>query len=272
MTTEEIEARAQRAQDLFKQGYNCSQAVFASCADLYDMKDEALALRLSASFGGGTGRMRMTCGAANGMFMLAGLECGSATPHDNEGKMGNYKRVQQLAGDFKAKYGSLICAELLGLAPKGQLFIVWTLGSLSSVSWSDMHLLLPIIVLGLVFVLLALKPLNGLLLGEDYARGLGINVSRTRLYIVLATGLLAGGVTAFCGPIAFIGVAVPHIARGLFRTSNHRITVPASALLGACLLLVCDVLCSLFTYPLPISTVSALFGAPVIIWIILKQK
>ncbi len=120
MTTEEIEARAQRAQDLFKQGYNCSQAVFASCADLYDMKDEALALRLSASFGGGTGRMRMTCGAANGMFMLAGLECGSATPHDNEGKMGNYKRVQQLAGDFKAKYGSLICAELLGLAPKGQ--------------------------------------------------------------------------------------------------------------------------------------------------------
>lgn len=153
-----------------------------------------------------------------------------------------------------------------------KLFIVWTLGSLSSVSWSDMHLLLPIIVLGLVFVLLALKPLNGLLLGEDYARGLGINVSRTRLYIVLATGLLAGGVTAFCGPIAFIGVAVPHIARGLFRTSNHRITVPASALLGACLLLVCDVLCSLFTYPLPISTVSALFGAPVIIWIILKQK
>ena len=87
-----------------------------------------------------------------------------------------------------------------------------------------------------------------------------------------ARALLAGGVTAFCGPIAFIGVAVPHIARGLFRTSNHRITVPASALTGACLLLVCDVLCSLFTYPLPISTVSALFGAPVIIWIILRSK
>ena len=89
---------------------------------------------------------------------------------------------------------------------------------------------------------------------------------------MLATGLLAGGVTAFCGPIAFIGVAVPHIARGLFRTSNHRVTIPASALIGACLLLVCDVLCSLFTYPLPISTVSALFGAPMIIWIILKNK
>lgn len=153
-----------------------------------------------------------------------------------------------------------------------KLFIVWTLGSLSSVGWGDMELMLPILAIGALFVLLSLKPLNGLLLGEDYARGLGINVSRTRINIVLATGLLAGGVTAFCGPIAFIGVAVPHIARGIFRTSNHRVTIPASAVIGACLLLVCDVLCSLFIYPLPISTVSALFGAPVIIWIILKNK
>lgn len=116
---QEIERRAAKAQELFKQGYNCSQSVFAACADLYGIHDEALALRLSASFGGGTGRMRMTCGAANGMFMLAGLHNGSATPHDNEGKMANYAFVQQLAGDFKAQYGSLICAELLGLAPKG---------------------------------------------------------------------------------------------------------------------------------------------------------
>ena len=153
-----------------------------------------------------------------------------------------------------------------------KLFIVWTLGSLSSVSWADMRLLLPILLLGMLFVILAVKPLNGLLLGEDYARGLGINVQRTRLYIVLATGLLAGGVTAFCGPIAFIGVAVPHIARGIFHTSNHRITIPACTLIGAGLLLICDVLCSLFVYPLPISTISALFGAPIIIWIILKNK
>lgn len=120
MNEQQIESRAQRAVELFKQGYNCSQAVFAACADLYGITDEALALRLAASFGGGTGRMRMTCGAANGMFMLAGLHNGSSTPHDNEGKMANYAFVQQLAGDFKAKYGSLICAELLGLAPKGQ--------------------------------------------------------------------------------------------------------------------------------------------------------
>lgn len=153
-----------------------------------------------------------------------------------------------------------------------KLFIVWTLGSLSSVSWGDMQMMVPILLLGTLFVLLALKPLNGLLLGEDYARGLGIHVARTRVYIVLATGLLAGGVTAFCGPIAFIGVAVPHIARGIFQTSNHRVTVPACALIGACLLLVCDVLCSLAVYPLPISTVSALFGAPIIVWIILKNN
>lgn len=120
MTEQEIETRAQRAVDLFKEGYNCSQAVFASCADIYGIEDQDLALRLSASFGGGMGRMRLVCGAASGMFMLAGLHNGSATPHDNNGKMENYAFVQQLAGEFKGKYGSLICAELLGLAPKPQ--------------------------------------------------------------------------------------------------------------------------------------------------------
>ena len=118
MNEQEIESRAQKAVELFKQGYNCSQAVFASCADIYGIKDENLALRLAASFGGGMGRMRLVCGAASGMFMLAGLHNGSATPHDNEGKMANYAFVQQLAGDFKSRYGSLICAELLGLVPK----------------------------------------------------------------------------------------------------------------------------------------------------------
>lgn len=121
MTEQEIEIRAQRATELFKQGFNCSQAVFTSCADLYGITDEQLALRLSASFGGGIGRMRLVCGAASGMFLLAGLQNGSSTPHDNEGKMANYTYVQQLAGEFKGKYGSLICAELLGLAPKGSI-------------------------------------------------------------------------------------------------------------------------------------------------------
>ncbi|MCM1034486.1 MAG: C-GCAxxG-C-C family protein [Paludibacter sp.] len=119
MEKEDILRREQRAEDLFRQGFNCSQAVFAACADLYGI-DETLALRLSASFGGGIGRMRQTCGAACGMFMLTGMYNGSATPHDNKGKMRNYQTVQHLAEEFRAYNGSLICAELLRLAkPEG---------------------------------------------------------------------------------------------------------------------------------------------------------
>lgn len=151
-----------------------------------------------------------------------------------------------------------------------KLFIVWTLGSLSSVGWTELLILTVTLLVGAVLVLVLVKPLNGLLLGENYARALGVNIERTRTTIVVATCLLAGGITAFCGPIAFVGVAVPHIARGLFRTSNHRVTTAASALVGANLLLICDILCNAFTYPLPISTMSALFGAPIIIWIIIK--
>ena len=152
-----------------------------------------------------------------------------------------------------------------------KLFIVWTLGSLTSVGWEEMRWLVPIVLVGTLCVILLIKPLNGLVLGEQYAEGLGINLRRVRLLMVVATGLLAGGVTAFCGPIAFVGVAVPHIARGLFRTSNHHLTVPATALVGANLLLVCDAIAGAFTYPLPISTVSALFGAPIVIYVILKK-
>lgn len=120
ISEQEIENRIVRAQALFEQGFNCSQSVFAACADLYGIADESLALRLSASFGGGMGRMRMTCGAACGMFLLAGLQNGSATPGDKEGKMQNYALVQNLAAQFKAENGSLVCAELLGIAPRPQ--------------------------------------------------------------------------------------------------------------------------------------------------------
>ena len=153
-----------------------------------------------------------------------------------------------------------------------KLFIVWTLGSLSSVGWTELLILAVVVLFGAVLVLCLVKPLNGLLLGENYARALGVQVERTRTLIVVATCMLAGGITAFCGPIAFVGVAVPHIARGIFRTSNHRITIAASALIGANLLLVCDILCNAFTYPLPVSTMSALFGAPIIIAIIIRKR
>lgn len=120
MTEQEIELRVEKAKELFKQGFNCSQSVFAACADLYGIEDQALALRLSASFGGGIGRMRQTCGAACGMFMLAGLENGSAVPGDDDGKKANYAFVQDLAAKFRDENGSLICAELLGIAPRPQ--------------------------------------------------------------------------------------------------------------------------------------------------------
>ena len=153
-----------------------------------------------------------------------------------------------------------------------KLFVMWTFGSLSAVTWNYMTVLLPVVLVGLGLAFYLQKKLDGLLLGENYARGLGISITKTRFLIVFATGLLAGGITAFTGPIAFVGVAIPHIARGVFRTSLHRILLPACVLLGASLLLVCDIISQMPTYTLPINTISALFGAPIIIWIILKRR
>ena len=115
MTEQEILNRVERAKELFHQGFNCSQAVFAACADIYGI-DEPTALRLAASFGGGIGRMRQTCGAACGLFLVAGLETGCTEGHNPQGKEANYKVVQELAEEFRKRNGSLICAELLGLA------------------------------------------------------------------------------------------------------------------------------------------------------------
>ena len=153
-----------------------------------------------------------------------------------------------------------------------KLFITWTFGSLSAVTWPYMQVLVPVVVVGIGMALFLQKSLDGLLLGENYARGLGLSIVRTRLLIVIATGLLAGGITAFTGPIAFVGVAIPHIARGLFKTSGHRVLIPATILSGAALLLICDIISQIPTYTLPINTISALFGAPIIIWIILRRK
>lgn len=119
MTEQEIEKRAERAKELFRQGFNCSQAVVAACADIYGLNEQT-ALRVAASFGGGIGRMRQTCGAACGMFLLAGLENGSAILGDAEGKKNNYAFVQDLAAKFKNEHGSIICSELLGIAPRPQ--------------------------------------------------------------------------------------------------------------------------------------------------------
>lgn len=153
-----------------------------------------------------------------------------------------------------------------------KLFILWTFGSLSAVTWTYMQVLFPVLMLGLGIAFFLQKRLDGLLLGENYAQGLGISIVQTRLLIVIATGLLAGGITAFTGPIAFVGVAIPHIARGLFRTSSHKILLPACLLCGSCLLLVCDIITQIPAYTLPINTISSLFGAPIILWIIFRRK
>ena len=153
-----------------------------------------------------------------------------------------------------------------------KLFVMWTFGSLSAVTWTYMQVLLPVSMLGLGMAFFLQKRLDGLLLGENYARGLGVSIIQTRLLIVIATGILAGGITAFTGPIAFVGVAIPHIARGIFKTSSHKILMPATVLCGASLILFCDIISQMPAYTLPINTISALFGAPIIIWIILKKR
>lgn len=154
-----------------------------------------------------------------------------------------------------------------------KLFITWTFGSLSAVGWEQMGVMASIIAGGLFVALFLQKQLNVLLLGKNYASGLGISVTSLRLWIILATALLAGTSTAFTGPIAFIGITMPHVARGLFRTPNHRTILPASILCGAITLLICDMISQLpgMQGTLPINAVTALFGSPIIVWIILKN-
>lgn len=149
-------------------------------------------------------------------------------------------------------------------------FVIWTMGSLGSVTDSQLMLMLPVVGLGLVLSVAVIKPLNLLLLGEHYARTMGLNVQRARTLIFLSTVLLAGTVTAFCGPVGFIGLAVPHLARMLFASADHRILMPGSMLAGAALLLVCDLLSKTLT--LPINTVTALMGIPVVIVVVVRNR
>ena len=149
-------------------------------------------------------------------------------------------------------------------------FVIWTMGSLGDVTTNQLHLMLPAVLLGLVVSVAVIKPLNLLLLGEQYARTMGLNVRRSRYLIFLSTTLLAGTVTAFCGPIGFVGLAIPHIARMLFSNADHRILLPASALCGAVVLLTCDIISKFLT--LPINTITALLGIPIVIWVVIRNK
>ena len=149
-------------------------------------------------------------------------------------------------------------------------FVIWTMGSLGDVTGGNLALMLPVISAGLVLSVAVIKPLNLLLLGENYARTMGLNVQRTRTLLFLSTVLLAGTVTAFCGPVGFIGLAVPHLARMLFASADHRVLMPASMLSGAALLLVCDLISK--SLALPINTVTALMGIPVVIVVVVRNR
>ena len=149
-------------------------------------------------------------------------------------------------------------------------FVIWTMGSLGDVTTNQLHLMLPAVLMGLILSIAVIKPLNLLLLGEQYARTMGLNVRRSRYLIFLSTTLLAGTVTAFCGPIGFVGLAIPHIARMLFCNADHRVLLPASALCGAVTLLICDIVSKWLT--LPINTITALLGIPVVIWVVIRNR
>lgn len=155
-----------------------------------------------------------------------------------------------------------------------QIFLIWTLGSVGSTGWKELGVLALVVGLGISIGYGLVKSLNGLLLGDNYARNLNINLDRSRFWIVVATGLLTGAVTAFCGPIAFVGLAVPHLIRLLIPTANHKILIPAVMAGGASLLLLCDILAQLpgSTQVLPLNAVTSLIGAPVVIWLVIKSK
>lgn len=176
---------------------------------------------------------------------------------------------------FGAASGALVSIlQFFSQAENIQAYVIWSFGSLGSLSWVELYVFIPIILLGLVASVLLSKPLNTLLLGENYAVSLGLNLQKVRLMIIINTAVLAGTVTAFCGPIAFFGVALPHLTRMLFNTSNHLLLTPLIILFGAALMLVFDLIAQLpgMDATLPINAVTALFGAPFVIYLLLRKK
>ena len=149
-------------------------------------------------------------------------------------------------------------------------FVIWTMGSLGDVTTDQLFTMIPVVLAGLVLAVATIKPLNMLMLGEEYAITMGLNLKRSRCMLFVSTTMLAGTVTAFCGPIGFIGLAMPHVTRMLFSDSDHRVLLPGTILTGASVLLMCDIISKLFT--LPVNAITALLGIPVVIWVVLRNK
>lgn len=161
-----------------------------------------------------------------------------------------------------------------GSAEQLQQYIFWGFGSLGNLTWDDLIILLSIYSIGLILGIASIKSLNTFLLGENYAKSLGLNLKQSRFLIIIATSLLAGTITAFTGPIAFIGLAIPHLTRQVFNTSNHKILLPAVFLFGAIVMLICDIIAQLphSDYTLPINAITSLVGAPVVIWLLVRKR
>lgn len=159
-------------------------------------------------------------------------------------------------------------------AEKLQKFTFWSMGSISNLSWNEIALLTLFIIIGISISFFVIKPLNALLLGEKYAQSIGINYKKTRILIIIATSILAGSITAFAGPIAFIGLAVPHMAKLVFQTSNHFVLFWSTLLLGAIVMLCCDTIAQVpgNDITLPINAITSVMGAPVVIWLLVRKK
>jgi iron complex transport system permease protein len=153
-------------------------------------------------------------------------------------------------------------------------YVIWTMGSLGNLTSSQLNVLLICVSVGVLLSLFSAKMLNALLLGENYAGSIGLNVRLARVVIFACTSIMAGSVTAFCGPIGFIGIAVPHIARILFKTSDHKILIPGTILTGGAVMLASDIISQLpgSDSVLPVNAVTSLIGIPVVIWVILRNR
>ncbi|WP_298395032.1 iron ABC transporter permease [Flavobacterium sp.] len=155
-----------------------------------------------------------------------------------------------------------------------QRFTFWSMGNIGNLSWNSILILTISVIIGLLLSLASIKALDALLLGENYAKSMGLNIQKSRYIIILATCILAGSITAFAGPIAFIGLAVPHLAKLLFQTSNHKIVFFGTLLIGAIIMLFCDMISQMpgMDFTLPINAITSIIGAPIVIWLLIRKK
>jgi iron complex transport system permease protein len=181
-----------------------------------------------------------------------------------------------IVGLMFSSFASAIVSVLtyFGSAEQLQKFTFWSMGSLGNLSWGSISVLSIAVTIGLLLSMLSIKPLDALLLGENYATSMGLNIKKARYTIIIATSILAGSITAFAGPIAFVGLAVPHLSKLLFQTSNHMILFWSTILIGAIIMLFCDMVSQLpgFDFTLPINAITSIIGAPVVIWLLMRKR